>query len=77
MSSFNASYGGQQAHAWAITFMSVSGDVGELVVNGTNITSGDVAVTERVKVSLSNDESSSPRNCSYYFLLSVLCRHPS
>lgn len=55
VSSYNASFGGQQAHAWAITFMSVSGDVGELVVNGTNITSGDVAVTERVKVCSSVD----------------------
>lgn len=50
VSSYNASYSGQQAHAWTVTFMSISGDVGELVVNGTEITSGDVAVTERVKV---------------------------
>lgn len=50
MSSFNASYSGQQAHAWTVTFMSISGDVGELLVNETNILSGDVAVTERVKV---------------------------
>lgn len=50
VSSFNASYGGQQAHAWTITFVSVSGDVGELVLNGTDIVSGEIAVTERVKV---------------------------
>lgn len=50
VSSFNASYGGQQAHAWTVTFMSISGDVGELVVNASDITTGDVAVTERVKV---------------------------
>lgn len=50
VSSYSASYSGQQAYAWTVTFMSISGDVGELVVNGTEITSGDVAVTERVKV---------------------------
>lgn len=50
MSSFNASYSGRQAHAWTITFMSITGDVGELVLNGTEIVSGEVAVTERVKV---------------------------
>lgn len=50
VSSFNASYSGKQAHAWTITFMSITGDVGELVLNGTDSVSGDVAVTERVKV---------------------------
>lgn len=30
--------------------MSITGDVGELVLNGTDSVSGDVAVTERVKV---------------------------
>lgn len=30
--------------------MSITGDVGELVLNGTEIVSGEVAVTERVKV---------------------------
>ena len=50
VSSFNASYSGRQAHAWTITFMSITGDVGELVVNETGIASGEVAVTERVKV---------------------------
>ncbi|CAM9800578.1 unnamed protein product [Ectocarpus sp. 6 AP-2014] len=49
VSSFNASHSGQQAYAWTVTFMSISGDVGELIVNETNILSGDVAVTERVK----------------------------
>lgn len=50
VSSFNASYSGKQAHAWTITFMSITGDVGELVLNGTDLVSGEVAVTERVKV---------------------------
>ena len=50
VSSFNASHSGSQAHAWTITFMSITGDVGELVLNGTEIVSGEVAVTERVKV---------------------------
>lgn len=54
MSSFNASYSGQQAHAWTVTFMSLSGDVGDLVVNATDITAGDVAVTERIKVRFAN-----------------------
>ncbi|CAM9753273.1 unnamed protein product, partial [Hapterophycus canaliculatus] len=35
VSSYNASYSGQQAHAWTVTFVSISGDVGELVVNDT------------------------------------------
>lgn len=52
VTSFNASYGGEQAHAWTITFMSIRGDVGRLVINGTKLSSGEVTVTERVKVRL-------------------------
>lgn len=50
VSGFNASYGGQEAYAWTITFMEVTGDVEELVINATNITSGDISILERVKV---------------------------
>lgn len=50
MTSFNASHGGQQAHAWIITFMSTTGDVDDMIVNATNIITGKITVTERVKV---------------------------
>ena len=50
VSSFNASYGGRQAHAWTITFMSMIGDVADLEPHGKYLTSGEVTVSERVKV---------------------------
>lgn len=30
--------------------MEITGDVGDLVVNTTNITSGDISISERIKV---------------------------
>lgn len=53
ISSFDPS-GGGTAHAWTVTFMSISGDVAELEVVDdptTAITTGSVVVTERLKVS--------------------------
>lgn len=50
VSSFNASVGGETAHAWTVTFMSISGDVAELVVDATGFSSGTVEVAERLKV---------------------------
>lgn len=51
VSSFDASVNGVTAHAWTVTFMSISGDVAELeVVADTDLTTGTVVVTERLKV---------------------------
>lgn len=50
VSSVNASYGGQQSYAWTITFVEITGDVGDLVINATNVTDGYITVSERVKV---------------------------
>lgn len=49
VSSFNASRGGQESHAWTVTFMSITGDVDEMVVNWSGISRGEIFVTERIK----------------------------
>lgn len=50
MSSFNASHDGLEAHAWTITFMGMTGNVDMLIVNTSDLISGDVSIKERVQV---------------------------
>lgn len=38
------------SYAWIVTFMSITGDVGELIVDESSLTAGSVVVAERVKV---------------------------
>ena len=41
---------GGTSHTWIVTFISISGDVGDLIVDDTSLTTGSVVVAERVKV---------------------------